>query len=213
VLDARIPVALGISLLLHLAAVALVERLPRGWQSGGGDWGQWSPGALQARLQIADPVETLAPAPKARESRSPRRTTDLPAGVLALPEYLPAEELDERPLIRNAVNPQFPPDAPVSRGIVVLELRINESGAVDEVVAQSAVPPGVFESAARAAFAPALFTPGRKDGVAVKSRVSIELRFGQSPAATAQAPEQGLALFQAPRRARPFRNPSVPEKP
>jgi len=210
VLDARIPAALGISLLLHLAAVALVDRLPRGWQSGGGDWGQWSAGALHARLRAADPVETLAPAPK---SRSPRRTTDRPAGALALPEYLPADELDERPLIRTAVNPKFPADAPVSRGTVVVELRINEYGTVDDVVAQSAVPPGVFESAARAAFAPALFTPGRKDGVAVKSRVSIELRFGQAPAAGAQAPEQGLALFQAPRRARPFRNPSVPEKP
>lgn len=209
-LDARIPVALGVSLLLHLAAVALVDRLPRGWKSGGGDWGQWSPGALHARLRAADPVETLAPAPKAR---SPRRTTDRPAGVLALREYLPVDELDERPLIRSAVNPQFPPDAPVSRGLVVVELMINESGSVDQVVTQSAVPPGIFEAAAREAFAPALFTPGRKDGVAVKSRVSIELRFGQTPAATAQAPEQGLALFQAPHRARPFRNPSVPEKP
>jgi hypothetical protein len=213
VLDARIPVALGISLLLHLAAVALVDRLPRGWQSGGGDWGQWSPGALHARLRATDPVEVLAPAPMARESNSLRRAAGLPAGFFALPVYLPADELDERPLIRSAVNPQFPPDAPVSRGLVVVELRINEHGTVDEVVAQSAVPPGIFESAARAAFAPALFTPGRKDGVAVKSRVSIELRFGQPPAATAQAPEQGLALFQAPRRARPLRNPSVPEKP
>lgn len=212
-LDARIPVALGISLLLHLAAVALADRLPRGWQSGGDGWGQWSAGALHARLRAADPVETFAPAPKVRESKSPRRTTDLPSGALALPEYLPAEELDERPLIRTAVHPRFPEDAKVPRGLVVLELRISETGVVDEIVAQSAVPPGVFESAAREAFAPALFTPGRKGGVAVKSQVSIELRFGQTPAATAQAPEQGLALFQAPRRARPLRNPFVPEKP
>ncbi len=211
--DARIPAALGISLLLHLAAVALVDRLPRGWQSGGDDWGQWSAGALQARLRATGADEALAPAAKAPEPRSPRRTTDLPAGVLALPEYLPAEDLDERPLIRSVVNPQFPAEARVSRGLVVLELMINESGAVDDIVAQRADPPGVFEKAAREAFAPALFTPGRQGGRAVKSRMSVELRFGQPPLAVAQAPEQGLPLFQAPRRARQFRNPSVPEKP
>jgi TonB family protein len=218
--DARIPAALGASLLLHAAALALVERMPRGWQVTSPGWGQWSAGALQARLRAAADDEAILPASRAtigRRSASPdlalRHAQASSSGIAAPPRYLPAEELDERPLIRTQVQPAFPPDAPVASGRVVLRLLINEAGAVDQALAVQSDPPGVFDEAAVEAFASARFTPGRKDGNAVRSSLRIELQFGEGPAMNAQTRRQDVPLWQPPRRARIQHNTQAQEKP
>jgi len=221
VIDARIPAALGVSLLLHGAGLALMERMPRGWQVSLPEWGQWSPGAMRARLRAAVSDETLAPAPPHAPSGRPaarphpgmRGAAAASSGIATGPKYLPVEELDERPLIRSSVEPEFPPHAPVASGRVILRLLINEAGAVDQTVALSSTPPGVFEAAAVEAFASARFTPGRKHGVAVKSALTVELRFGEALPALAQARQQELPLFQPPRRARTHRSTHAQEKP
>jgi TonB family protein len=220
VIDARIPVALGASLLLHGAALAMIERMPRGWQVSVPEWSQWGAGALRVRLRAAGSDEAISPAPEARAGQRAARpdpgmrgAAAPSSGIAAGPRYLPAEELDERPLIRSPVEPVFPPHAPVASGRVLLRLLINEAGAVDEAAALRATPPGVFEAAAVEAFASARFTPGRKDGVAVKSALTLELRFGEALPALAQTRQQEVPLFQPPRRARAHRNNHAQEKP
>jgi len=219
-LDARIPMALGASLLLHGAGLALIDRLPRGWQGSVPEWVRWDAGALQARLRVPGSDEAIVPAPQVPSAQRPQRpgpglrdSAASSAGVAAGLKYLPAEELDERPLIRSPVSPVFPLDAPVTSGRVVLRLLINRTGAVDNAAVVRAAPPGVFDAAAVAAFASASFTPGRKDGVAVNSALTLELWFGEALPALAQARQQELPLFQAPRRARSQRNTFPQEKP
>lgn len=217
--DVRIPVALGASLMLHGAALALIDRLPRGWQVSVPEWVQSGAGALHARLRAPDSEAAIVPAPQApagqraaRPSAGSGHAAAARSGIPAATRYIPAEELDVRPLIRTAVQPVFPPDAPVASGRVVLRLLISEMGAVDESAVVRAAPPGVFDAAAMEAFAPARFTPGRKDGVAVKSALTVELRFGEDLPALALAHQQGLPLFQPPQR-RTQRSTFPQEKP
>jgi len=219
-IDARIPAALGASLILHGAALALVDRMPRGGQMNTPAWGLWSAGALQARLRSAGTDDTIAPTPRApvglgAASPDPalRRAAASASGIVAPPKYVPAEELDERPLIRTPVHPVFPHDAPVASGRVVLKLLINEAGAVDRTVAVQADPPGVFEQAAVDAFAAARFTPGRKDGLAVKSALKVELNFGAGSTFLTRTHAQNVPDWQPPRRARMQRNTYAQEKP
>jgi TonB family protein len=220
VTDARLPAALGASLLLHGAALALVGQMPHGWQLSLSDLGRWGGGALQASLRLTRSDDALESSPgtsAARPTSVPaphsRGAAAAPSGGVVAPSYLPAEELDERPLVRTAVHPAFPPEAGVASGRVVLRLLINEAGAVDRLFVLRADPAGVFEAAAMEAFAKAKFTPGRKDGSAVKSALTVELRFGEAPPALAQARQQELPLFQPPRRALFPRHSQTQEKP
>lgn len=218
-LDARVPLALGASLLLHGAALALADRLPHGWQPAAPEWAQWGGGTLHARLIGAalEAREAEAPPPvpvrAARAGDGPRRGASAPRGVIPLAEYLPAADLDERPQIRTPVEPAFPLDANAPAGRVVLRLLINEAGTVDQAVVVQADPPGPFAQAAVEAFTPARFTPGRKDGLAVKSALMLELRFGQAPDTLAGMRQQDVPLFQPPRRAPNRRGASAQEKP
>ena len=116
-------------------------------------------------------------------------------------------------MIRAPVQPRFPELAPASSGRVVVRLHINEAGLVDDVKALRGDPPGAFEAAAIEAFRPARFTPGRKDGVAVKSMLDVELLFGEAPPPQAHARLQDQPMWQPPRRMRSLRNPSTQEKP
>lgn len=218
-LDARVPLALGASLLLHGAAIALVDRMPVGWQQPATEWGEWSAGALHARLIGRAEEPRPAPAGVAAPGRAARSSADLRAAVPALPGiigapiYVPAEQLDERPQIRTHVEPAFPLDANAPEGRVVLRLLIAESGIVDKAEVLDADPPGPFGVAAVEAFAPARFSPGRKHGVAVKSALTLELRFGEAPRAGTGLRQQDVPLFQPPRQAPRRRVASTQERP
>lgn len=218
-IDVRIPVALGASLMLHGATLTLVDRLP-GWQGSVPEWMQSGAGALHARLRA--PASEAAPVPALHVPAAPRagrpgagsgHAKASPSGVAVAPKYYPAEDLDERPLIRTPVQPAFPADAPVSGGRVVLRLLINETGAVDASSLVRAAPPGPFDAAAMEAFASARFTPGRKRGIAVKSTLNVELRFGEALPALAQMHRQDVPLFQPPQRLRRQRSTFPQEKP
>jgi len=126
--------------------------------------------------------------PAAAASRAGRRETGsgapagaADAGFLPGRRYFRADELDARPQIRVRVEPRFPALALAPTGRVVLRLYIDEAGKVDDVVVESADANGAFAEAAREAFAAARFTPGVKDGVAVRSRVRVEVLFGLPP--------------------------------
>jgi TonB family protein len=217
-LDARVPLALGASLLLHGAAIALADRLPLGGQRPAQEWAQWGAGALHARLLDRAEEPAAAQTPPAARGRTQRSSAGthgsasaLP-GVIAAPRYVPVDELDERPQIRSHVEPAFPLDANAPTGRVVLRLLISETGAVDKAVVVRADPPGPFEVAAVEAFTPARFSPGRKSGVAVKSALTLELKFGEAPSTSTGLRQQDVPLFQPPRQAPRRRSASAQEK-
>jgi hypothetical protein len=217
-LDAHVPLALGASLLLHGAALTLAERLPVGGERPAQEWAQWGTGALRARLldRAPQPAPALAPPATPGHARQYGSSASYAAsalpGVIAAPRYLPADELDERPQIRSHVEPAFPLDANAPAGRVVLRLLIGETGAVDKALVVRADPPGAFELAAVEAFTPARFSPGRKGGVAVKSALTLELKFGEAPSASTGLRQQDVPLFQPPRQAPRRRSASAQEK-
>lgn len=157
---------------------------------------------LVARLA---PPEPIAPAPRP----APRRAAPAkPSGAVpALPaeRYFAAHELDERPLILNHVEPAFPEEAGNASGRVRLELLISAAGAIDAVHILDARPAGLFEEAARDAFAEARFRPGMRSGAAVKSSVTLELLFGEPLPSDPRISAQ-------PERARP-ENPNAVDAP
>lgn len=213
---ARLATALTLSLVLHGALLATMYRLPIGAQLGFGAPGKPWAADLQARLRSAEreagpsrlDFRTDVPpvAPRFAEPVVPpvphsdvKPVAALPAlGWIAPPRYLPASELDEKPQIRTRHAPEFPPDARSDSGRVVLRLYINQSGGVDEIAVVSVEPEPAFEEPAVRAFADALFTPGRRQGVPVPSTVTIELLFGIALPALPFRPTEG-PLFQPPR--------------
>lgn len=82
------------------------------------------------------------------------------------------------------VEPEYPESAArrFLAGKVVIRLFIDESGKVERVVTLSADPPGHFERPAEEAFRAARFSPGMKDGRAVKVQITLEVNFEHPPA-------------------------------
>jgi TonB family protein len=173
---ARLPTAFAASLAIHAALAAALAVVAGGWLPG-------------SRAPAAKPDALLAtlrtqPAPTPRKTAAAATHPAQGAGdattgaALPKPYYLPAAELTERPLALAAVEPSFPSGAPAT-GRVKMRLYINERGSVDAVDITEAEPAGEFEQVAVQAFSEARFTPGRKDGTAVKSQIALEVRFGE----------------------------------
>lgn len=89
-------------------------------------------------------------------------------------------ELDVVPQAITPIEPEYPITVPLSigRGVVRLELLLDENGLVTDVTVLESNPPGYFEEAAKKAFMHAKFTPGIKDGQHVKSLLNIQVQFG-----------------------------------
>ena len=100
-----------------------------------------------------------------------------PAGLPSAPSYMAAGKLDPGPRPLHDIEPVYPDDRNLRQGLVVLRLLINESGEVDDAAVVRAIPQGVFEASAIAAFSVARFSPGKLLGVAVKSQITIEVEF------------------------------------
>ena len=116
----------------------------------------------------ADPAQTGAGNTAARAAA--------PARVQGPVYHLPGE-LDPPPRPLQDIEPVYPPEAGFQPGTVVLRLFIDETGTVDRVDVLQATPSGVFENAARTAFAAARFSPGLLAGIAVKCQLTIEVEF------------------------------------
>lgn len=101
-------------------------------------------------------------------------------GTIALPpaRYFPPHELDRKPHAVGEIPLVYPAHMPlVARSRIVLSLLIDEGGEVDEVIAEAnEAPPELVQLASRA-FADARFLPGVRDGMAVKSRLRVEVTF------------------------------------
>jgi protein TonB len=132
---------------------------------------------LIARLASPEPA-VAAPRPAPRRAAADRASA-APLPALPAERYYASHELDERPLILNHVEPYFPAEAGNTTGRLRLEVLIGAHGGVDAVHVLDAQPPGLFEAAAREAFAEARFRPGMRGGSAVKSALTLELLFGE----------------------------------
>lgn len=88
-------------------------------------------------------------------------------------------------------------------GEVVLDLLIGTSGVVEDVKIIEAMPQGLFEASAIAAFVATRFAPGLKAGVAVAARMRVAVQFstagmGVAVAGTVAQPQQ-QPILTAPR--------------
>ncbi len=134
-----------------------------------------APQPVQA-APVSPPVVPTASNP------APQPISALPAvnvPLLVDPTYYTAKQLDVQPRALAAINPVYPPDA-VARGTagwVVLKLKLDEGGNVQDVEPSDASPPGIFDQSALDAFRKAHFAPARKDGRAVKSLIVIKVRY------------------------------------
>jgi protein TonB len=133
-------------------------------------------------MRLDEPPEP-APAIPARLEESSLPRADVPLIVDA--EWYTAKDLDLYPRALAPVEPAYPPSAADVSGDVLLQLMIDEFGAVSEATVVKAEPAGYFEESALQAFKAARFSPAQRDGYAVRSRVVVKVRFAPQTQASA----------------------------
>ena len=131
---------------------------------------------LQVFLEPAAAVVAEAkprPEPKPAPQAAPSRPS-------VAKHYYKPSELDVKPGIMVHVEPHYPERAAQDAvsGRVVAQLFLREDGTVEQVSILRAEPAGYFEYSVEKAFGEARFTPGMKDGQAVKVRMALEVSFG-----------------------------------
>lgn len=99
------------------------------------------------------------------------------------PPYLPVEELTEKPKVIK----DMPPEAPKAfgmqaEGTVIMRLLINELGEIDDVVIEETSIAVVELQTVMNLARRMTFSPGIKDGTAVKSEFRIEVKIEKPPA-------------------------------
>lgn len=152
-----------------------------------------APTADAAPTPHAAPLDVAAPAPapvvRHEAVMPPSSQGDDPhdRNEAALPPpgpatYFPRSELTVVPAPLHPVILATPDDGgPPARRVGVLSLFIDEAGRVHHIVPEEPLLPSRYEEAAREAFMAAAFTPGERDGGAVKSRIRIEVVFDNTP--------------------------------
>ena len=148
------------------------------------------PQALRANRQ--PPSERVVRGTRPGRHSAPPETTLGPATRVPVlrphavePTYYPARELDIYPAPLARLRFEHPERAARERvgGWLLIMLLIDETGAVNEVSVLTGEPAGYFEDAVRAVFAAARFSPARKDGRVVRSRVLVNVEFDSRAAA------------------------------
>jgi TonB family protein len=93
--------------------------------------------------------------------------------------YYPARELDVYPALLVPLSIVYPERASAEdrAGRALIMVLIDARGYVTDVTVMEADPPGYFEDAARKTLDHAAFSPGRRNGIPVRSRVLIQLSF------------------------------------
>jgi len=189
----RLGVALVCSGLIH-------ALLSAGLTSGSGRVARISaapsPGVLEAALVM--PASALAIATPERETRpeAPARVVrktaagkaagnaEVPSGAASggpadIPDatYYGARQLDVYPVLTGGLDLSGVGATGAAARVLVLVL-IDADGRVNDVSVVEAEPRGAFDESARGAFASARFKPALKDGRPVKSRLLVEVDFG-----------------------------------
>ena len=195
----RLITAIAASALVHAALTALAP---------GGTGRERAPSAssqasITARLVTVEPaLPVVEPAiertPVTRPSPPPRERKKIvvPAApsaparsagsesVLDVPDstYYGVRQLDVFPTLASALELRYPARAAAGdvKGRIALLVLIDAQGAVDEVSVVDAQPAGYFEEDALRVFRAAQFKPALKGGRAVKSRIVIEVNYGEN---------------------------------
>lgn len=131
----------------------------------------------EANERISTPPEK-AEASSPGSSNSPDASPEIPLPIEEW--FFKSSELDEQPYPLISVVPAYPAYAQAHdlEGWVRLLLLIDESGRLRHLeVLEASSPPGIFEESALAAFRITPFSPGRRGGEAVKSRMIIRIDF------------------------------------
>ena len=133
-------------------------------------------GAPSEPVNAAQPLDAPPPALKP-EPREPGAALQVP--VIRDPTYYAARFLDEYPRPLGPIEPRYPAQARSGNisGSVTLLLLIDENGVLQESSVLDARPESIFNEAALEAFRDMRFSPGRKDGRAVRSRVLVTVGF------------------------------------
>lgn len=143
---------------------------------------------------FAEPVAAV-PVP-VLESEPPQNLPDIletaalnpdgPAPELPDPVHYPAKELDVYPRLLGPLAIDYPQTAEAQGGRVMLLLLVDESGRVTGVSVVDAQPEGVYEDAVARAYSGAAFSPARKGGRAVRSRILVAVEIASSALAAQQ---------------------------
>lgn len=185
-------IAFAVSISLHLAAIALLAAFATSNGISSGRWVGLSDAPLM--VSIAIPEKQSQPAVSHSKQPAPVQTLrDLNTrfatqnsaqggmdssqhiGLSGL--YFSTPELDVIPKIRRDIdlNPSELNSFKHSGGKVILRLWIDEGGRVAKVETVNSDLPAVFAEVAARVFMQADFLPGRKNGLAVKSKVEAVL--------------------------------------
>ncbi|MEY8690168.1 MAG: energy transducer TonB [Leptothrix sp. (in: b-proteobacteria)] len=132
------------------------------------------PSASAEPAQPAGRTEVAAPAP----AHEPL----MPGGEQIDPSlYLPRSALTEGASPLDMVDLPYPDQAPSGDFRAELTLFIDQDGSVRRVRIEEGALPAALADAARQAFLRARFAPGSIDGVAVRTRMRIEIEFSAAP--------------------------------
>lgn len=137
-------------------------------------------------VPIPAPVAPQPPAPPAPHNPAPPSASKLPAidvPLLTDPTFYTARQVDVHPRALADIKPAYPPlaEAQGITGWVLLQLKIDAAGTVQDLEVRAASPPGSFDQSALDAFRGARFAPAQKDGRAVNSLVEIKVRYELDP--------------------------------
>jgi protein TonB len=133
---------------------------------------------------------------KAEAKTEPVRASEQPASApsggievpfIRDPTYYPAKQLDVYPQPLGQIRLDYPESAASAKvdGRLLVLLLIDEFGVVNDASIVESQPEGYFEDAALAVFRMARFSPGQKQGRAVKSRVLLQIKYLYGQAAGA----------------------------
>lgn len=183
------PIRMTVPLPVHRLEARL-EHVARSFELLESAYGVVNPGAVELTPSNEDTRSGVAPT---------TRSVDLGGGAAAIkaapdvavrempraasaatdPVYYSARELDIYPVPLVPIQFEYPAHLVQAHiaGEVRVRLQVDEAGTVDQAAVIDAQPPGYFEEYARAAFASVHFSPGRREGRAVKSQVTVQVSF------------------------------------
>lgn len=180
----ELPVALLASVLIHLAAMLLLAHAGHSRLHASSAPAELTviiaqPEARSQPVAQQPPLAEAMPKAPLRHSTepSPHPAPPVPA-VLPQERYYRTSELDVIPQVRPDFE-LYPEDMQRFKqgGKLVISLWINEEGRVEKTEVVKSDLPEAFAEVAMRRFMQANFSPGRKDHLAVKSRVEAVLAF------------------------------------
>lgn len=102
-----------------------------------------------------------------------------PAPAALARDLFSVEEVDQVPTLRKQIKPPYPQRAKRlnQEGVVEVRFLVNQDGSVSDVEILSATPEGMFEDSVLKTLPRWKFSPGKKDGQLVRTRVVTSIKF------------------------------------